>query len=781
MKEILRIAYNDLCVNIDHQSINIDKKNLSLFGQEKAIEALEFGLQINSKGYNIFLAGETGINKEKFIQHYLKTIASKQPIPNDWCYVYNFEDELNPIAISLPAGEGIIFKENVKHTIENLIEEINRWIDSEEYKEVKDKIKEEYYNEGELLLNNIKDRADSLGFYPQISESGFYFIPIIEGKKISEKAYDDLTVEEQEKIISNLSIIEEESEKIMEQVKDIKAKSEKKIEALEEDILHRIIDNAFIDSIKNYNNHNKIKKFLEDLKKDLTKDIYELIDTKETESEDLKTLISSLTKEKEDLPKKYEVNLFVDNSCLKGAPVIYCYNPTFNNIVGKVEFDNELGNLVTDFTKIKCGALHQANGGYLILNIKEVLNNTFVWDYLKKTIINETIEYENIREKLGGIPLTGLKPEEISLSTKIILMGSQSIYELLYYYDEDFEDLFKVLVEVEEDIIKDEKNMNMLLNYMDDYVKKNNLYPLNYKAKEKLLFYAIKMSGNKNKISTKVKYIENIIQESNYWCKKQRKKVIGEEHTTKAIMEKDKRISLIKEKVYEMIQDNKIKIDIEGSAIGQINGLAIMKYGEVCFAKPTRITATTYMGQSGMINIEKEAGLSGAIHSKGINILAGYLGQKYAQDSPLSLSCRICFEQNYSGIDGDSASSTELYAILSSLAQLPIKQYLAVTGSVDQKGNIQPIGGVIEKVEGFYDICKLKGFNNRQGVMIPKDNLEELILRDDILEDIKNKKFHIYAISTIEEGIELLTDKKIEEIDLLINTKLQKYYKNSIK
>ncbi|TCT13776.1 lon-related putative ATP-dependent protease [Natranaerovirga pectinivora] len=784
MKRKLKVSYEDLCINDLSKNLKINDMESEVqdkfLGQEKAIETLDFGLRVNSKGYNIYLTGEVGTHKKQYLIQYLEELSKSQPVPNDWCYVYNFKNELKPIAISLPAGKGRQFRDDVSFTIERLLNEINECVESEEYKEAVEKIKESYYDEGEKLLKYIKDRAKELGFYTQISDGGLYFVPVIEGKKISEKTYDDLSVEDQDKIINNLTSIEEESEMIMDKVKEYKKEADNRVKEYEDKTILNIIDTIIENLIMEYKEYNKISKYLIDLKDDLISQINVLINKEESDNDDLKALLNSIVKEDDEVPKKYSVNLLVDNSELEGAPIVNCINTNYNNIVGRVEFDNELGNLVTDFSKIQAGVLHQANGGYLIINASDVLTTSFVWDFIKKSLLTEKIEFENIREKLGGVPLKSVTPEAIPLNIKIILLGNQRLYQLLYYYDDDFSKLFKVLVEFDYEMTKTDQSIKEYETYIEKYIKEKNLLPINEKGKKRVLSYSSKLAGNRFKLSTKISNIENLLEEADYWARKDGEDKIYEEHIKKTINEKEKRVNFIKNKTHEMITSNKIKIDFNNSKVGQINGLAVMSYGESTFGKPTRITATTYMGQSGMINIEKEAGLSGSIHNKGINILSGYLGQKYAQEKPLSLTCSLCFEQNYSSIDGDSASSTELYAILSSLSEVPIKQYLAVTGSVDQRGNIQPIGGVTEKVEGFYDVCKTNGLTGKQGVIIPRDNVEELILNDEILEDIKKEKFHVYAIETIDEGIELLTGKKMTVIDELVKAKLEKYYRNRI-
>ncbi|MFP4698338.1 MAG: Lon protease family protein [Eubacteriales bacterium] len=783
MIESKKISYNDLVMKINKKLMvnnTLKEEQINFLGQENAINSLDFGLQIQAKGYNIYLSGESGTHKQQYIQQYIEKIAKLEARANDWCYVYDFENELKPVAIELPSGMGKVFREDINTIISHLIEEINTCLKSEEHQDNVTKLKEFYYDEGERLLKQIKEEAKELGFYTQITESGLYFVPVFNGKKISEEMYDELSVEDQEKIINNLNDIEEKAEEIMETVKEYKKEAEERVKEYEDKTVKNIIEITFKELEKKYLEFNKVGNYLRDLKKDLLKQINELIG-KEEDNDKIKALIGSIVKEDDEFPKKYSVNLIVDNSSLEGAPVVYCGNPSFNNIVGRVEYENELGNLVTDFTKIKGGLLHKANGGYLILNTNDVISSPFVWEFLKKAIINEKIEFENIREKLGGVPLRTVIPEPIPLNVKVILIGNQYLYHLIYQYDQDFKEIFKVHVVLDYEMDRNDKTVSEYNYYIDKYTNEKAFLPINSDAKKRLLYFASKLSGNRKKLSTKISYVENIIDEANYWAKKEGDTVIYDYHIKKAILEKEKRISFIKEKLYEMITNRKIKIEVEGLKVGQINGLAIMEYGECCFGKPTRITATTYMGQSGMVNIEKEAELSGSIHNKGVNILEGYLGQKYAQEIPLALSCRLCFEQNYSGIDGDSASSAELYAILSSLADIPLNQSIAVTGSVDQRGNIQPVGGVTEKVEGFYRICKKADFTGKQGVIIPKENVEELVLADDLLEDIKRGRFSIYAIEHIEEGIELLTEKKMGTIDSKIRNKLEKYYNNANK
>jgi lon-related putative ATP-dependent protease len=495
---------------------------------------------------------------------------------------------------------------------------------------------------------------------------------------------------------------------------------------------------------------------------------------------------------------KYKINLLTDNSGQSGAPVIVDFNPSYANLVGEIEYDNEYGNFSTDFMKIKAGLLHRANGGYLILQAQDILSNPHAWETLRRTLLTGQIVTEPLREYATGIAVSGIKPEAIPVTVKVILVGGHFYYDWLYAYDDHFEKLFKIRVDFDYEMQLNAVNNNEITRFVKDYTEKHKLPQFSPDATAKLIEHAARLAERKDKLTTKFNRLTEIITEASAWARADtavngaEASAVTDEHVKKAIAKREYRLGIYEEKLSEMIEDDTIMIATEGAKVGQINGLAVIDLGDTAFAKPTRITATTYMGKAGIVNIEKEAEMSGSIHDKGVQVLIGYLGQTYAQDFPLTLSCRICFEQNYNGIDGDSASSTELYAVLSSLASLPIRQDIAVTGSINQHGEIQPIGGVTYKVEGFYDLCFKRGLTDKQGVIIPARNVRDLVLKDEVVEAVKKGKFHIYPITHVNEGMEILTgimpggmDRKgnyaYDTVHGKVHRRLRALYKKSMK
>jgi len=493
--------------------------------------------------------------------------------------------------------------------------------------------------------------------------------------------------------------------------------------------------------------------------------------------------------QKEETPiYKYKVNVLVDNSSLKGAPVIVDFNPTYPNLIGKIEYENEFGSVSTDYTKIKPGLFHLANGGYLILQAKDVLSNPQAYEAINRVLKTKKITIENMKDQAGVVAVPALKPQPIPIDIKVILVGSTSIYQLLYEYEEDFRKLFKVKVDFDEEMERNEENVLKLASFISGFCRKEGTLHFDKSGVAKVVEYSSWLVEDRTKLSTRFNDIVEILCESCMWAEDDGSKFVKAKHVKRAIVEKAARCDRVDKKMLEMLKDGTIMVDTDGEQIGQINGLTVMDMGDYSFGKPSRITASTYIGESGIVNIEREVDLSGTSHSKGVLILSGYIGQKYAQNFPLSLTASLCFEQMYGGVDGDSASSAELYAILSSLAEVPIKQYIAVTGSVNQKGEIQPVGGVSYKIEGFFELCKLRGLNGKHGVIIPHQNIRNLVLNEEVIDAVRKKLFHIYPVSTIDEGIELLTGLeagvknsdgtyKKGTINYLVNSKLEKYAK----
>ena len=761
----------------------IDDNDL-VYGQERGIKALEFGLNINTKGYNLYLEGPAGVGKTMYTKQYVSEIAAKKKTPDDWCYIYNFDEPNEPIAISLPAGMGKEFKEVMASFIVDIRKYIHKTFSNDDFEKEKNVIRQGFEDKKEKLLNNLNKQCLKYGFQVKSAQNGIYMMPVLDGRVIEEDEFEKLDEDIKKDFEEKSNIVQEYVVAAISQIKIIDKEADKKIEDWQANIALLTI-NAYINPIRaTFKKYKKVVNFLDNVKKDILKNLVYFIKEEEVQP-------SPQNPKPESVKPwlNYRVNLFVDNSNLEGAPIIMDTNYMYHNLFGKLEYENQFGMLKTDFTMLKPGLLHKANGGYIILQAQDILSNQICYDTLKKALLVKELSIENNVEQRSYMVMISLKPQPIPLDVKVILIGDSNIYHTLLSLDPDFRKLFKIKAEFEEDAPRTEENINKLAKFVHNYSEREGFLPLDKEAMSKVVEFTSRLTEDKDKLSTHFSEIGEILSESSTWAKLARKKVITKEFIEKTLNERVDRIKKYEHRYTEMIADNTLLINTEGYEIGVINGLTVMTIGDYTFGKPSRITANTYMGKTGVINIEREIEQSGPSHSKGVLILSGYLGEKFAQDFPLSLTASLCFEQLYNGVDGDSASSTESYAILSSLSGIPINQSIAVTGSVNQKGHIQPIGGVNEKIEGFFDTCKMKGLNNEQGVIIPIQNVKNLHLSDEVIDAVKSGKFHIYAVSTIDEGIEILTGVPAGKqnangkypagtINYLVYEKLKKYYEN---
>ncbi|HBC84091.1 MAG TPA: ATP-dependent protease, partial [Clostridiales bacterium] len=706
------------------------------------------------KGYNLYLEGPSGVGKTMYTKHYLDKISKKKKTPSDWCYIYNFDNPNEPIAVSLSAGQGREFRDTMDQFIKEIKLDIKNTFNNDDFEKEKKLIKQEYEEKRNVLMEKLNEKSAKYGFQVKSAKNGIYMMPVINGKTIEESEFEKLDDKTKKEFEDKSTIVQQHIMDVISEIKSIEREADKKLNDWQSNVALLTI-NGHINLIKSkYKRNKKINAFLDNIKKDILKNIdYFLVEDKN----DNKTQPQSPRME---LPKpwlNYRVNLFVDNSEQEGAPVIMDSNYSYHNIFGKLEYENYYGALKTDYTMLKSGLLHKANGGYIIFQASDLVANGLCYEALKKALRMKELLIENTADQRSSMVMVSLKPEPIPLDIKVILIGNESIYQTLLSYDIDFRKLFKIKVEFEDSSPMNVENMNKLARFIHGYCEQEELLPLDKGAVAKVIEYASKLADDQNKLSTRFNDLSQIVGESATWAKMAKEKVVTAEYVDKALKERIERVKKYDTKYVEMIKENTLLIDTSGFVVGQINGLTIMSIGDYSFGKPAKITANTYTGKTGVINVEREVELSGSTHSKGVFILSGYLGEMFAQDIPLSLTASICFEQLYNGVDGDSASSTELYAILSSLSGVPINQSIAVTGSVNQKGEIQPIGGVNDKIEGFFQICKLRGLNGSHGVMIPIQNVRNLNLSDEVINAVKDKKFHIYAISTIEEGIEILT------------------------
>jgi len=729
-----------------------------IIGQERAARSIEFGLKVKIRGYNIYMAGMSGTGKTSYAQKLIKKMAAHEKVPDDWCYVYNFDKTNEPAALNLPAGMGKAFQKDMDDFVKVLKSEISKAFDSEDYEKEKTEILKVFQNQRSDLLEQLSADAAKHGFKVKTTNAGIYFLPVIEGKTLSEQEYGELDEQTKRVINEKSNMIQMETLEIIRKIKNIDKDAEEKISEWENRIALFAVGMHINDLKEKYRDYKKITLYLEKVQDDILSNLADFREEDVPESSG--QVIFPWIRGVGSPADKYKVNLLVDNSELEGAPVIVDFNPTYHNLFGKLEYENEFGTMTTDFSLIRGGLLHHANGGYLILQANDLLSNYQSWEALKRLLKTRQINIGNMREQLGLVPVSALKPEPIPVDVKVILVGSEQIYQLLYEYDEDFKKLFKVKADFDDEMERTEENIVKLAQFISSFCRKEQKPHFDRSGVAKIVEYGSMLAGDQNKLSTQFSDIVDILSEACTWAEIDGAAFVNARHVKKAMEEKEYRSNKYDKKLLELLEDGTVMIDTEGEVVGQINGLSIIDMGDYCFGKPSRITATTYMGESGIVNIEREIRMSGSSHSKGVLILSGYIGQKYAQEIPLSLSASLCFEQLYSGVDGDSASSAELYAILSSLAEVPLKQGIAVTGSVNQRGEIQPIGGATRKIEGFFELCKLRGLNGSQGVIIPYQNVKNLMLNDSVIEAVKEGKFHIYPVKTIDEGMEILTGTK---------------------
>ena len=722
-------------------------------GQERGIKALEFGLNVDINGYNLYLEGPAGVGKTMYTKHYLDKISKKQKTPCDWCYIYNFENPNEPIALPLHAGQGKEFKEQMDAFIKDIKNDLKNTFNNEDFEKEKALISQTYEEKREALMVKLNKKSEKYGFQVKSAQNGIYMMPIINGKAIEQEEFEKLDDETKQNFEDNSSIVQEQILQVISEIKNIEQESQKKLSEWQSNVALLTI-NAHINYIRSkFKRNKKINTFLENIKKDILKNIDYFLAEPQIETQQMPGPRPEPPKPWEN----YRVNLFIDNSTQEGAPVIMDSNYSYHNIFGKLEYENYYGSLKTDYTMLKPGLLHKANGGYIIFQAHDLIENAVCYEGLKKALRQKQLLIENTADPRSPMVMVSLKPEPIPLDLKVIIVGDEQIYQTLLAVDYDFRKLFKIKVEFEDSSDNTEENMNKLARFIHGFCEQEQLPHLDPSAVAKIMEYSSRLADNQDKLSTRFNDLAQIIGEAATWAKMKKAKIVTAEFVDMALSERANRIKKYDSMYTEMIKENTLLIDTTGAKVGQINGLTIMNIGDYMFGKPVKITATTYTGKNGVINIEREVDLSGSTHSKGVYILSGYLGEKFAQDIPLSLTASICFEQLYNGVDGDSASSTELYAILSSLSGVPINQSFAVTGSVNQKGEIQPIGGVNEKIEGFFQICKMRGLDGTHSVMIPIQNQKNLNLSNEVVDAVKNGLFHIYAISTIDEGIELLT------------------------
>lgn len=724
-----------------------------IMGQESALQAVDFGAHIRQEGYNLYAMGPSGSGKHSAIAAFLAKKAADEPCSDDWCYVNNFKDHRSPIAIKMPPGYARRFKDDMTELIELFKTILPSVFESNEYRNMHEAISQKYIGLQADIFQHLQQEAQRLGIAMNTSSSSrVTFVPMIDGKPVTAEEFKAIEGKEKEEIMAKLNEFEVIVKNGLRDVSQLGKLQQKEFISLNRQTTADAVETLLEDLRETYGALPKILTYFDALQDDVIKNVQDFL-VKPEEMGMPPFMAEYYTPSF----RRYEVNPFIARQENTAAPIVYEDNPTYQNLIGSIEHLSQMGTLLTDFSMIKPGALHKANGGYLILDAQKLLMKPFAWEALKRVLRSKEIRIESIAQEYSLISTTTLEPEPIPLDVKVILIGERIFYYLLYHYDPEFKELFKVSADFEEDMPRTEENSRLYAQMIGTVARQSGLLPLSAEAVARVIEHGAREAQHASKISTHMGTLADLLKEADYWSRKAHRNVTGKEDIETALRAQKERVDRIQNRLYEQISEGTVMIEIGGSAVGQVNALTYISLGAHRFGLPSRVSARTRLGKGEVIDIERKAELGGPIHTKGVMILSAYLGSTYARESPFNLSASIVFEQSYAMVEGDSASSTELYAILSSLADVPVFQNIAVTGSVNQFGEIQAIGGVNEKIEGFFDICMQRDPDGRYGVIIPHANVKHLMLKQEVVDAAKTGKFNLYAVSTIQEGISILT------------------------
>lgn len=734
-------------------------------GQDRALEAVRFGTGIRRQGFNLFLLGPAGMGKFTTVRAFLEKKAADEPTPDEWCYVNNFDKPEKPRALRFPPGRGVPFRDDMERLLENLRSAIPSAFESETYTARKNVIEQEVKERQEKALEEVQRQANERGIAVLRTPTGIALAPMRKGEIVSPREFDQLPESEHKKIQAAIGELQDKLQAVLRQMPRIEQEGREKLRDLNHEIAIFAVGHLIDALRKKYADLPDIVSFLNDVEKDITESVDEFLAPGENPLAALMGVSLPYAARGTAFFRRYRVNVLVDHSDKRGAPVVYEDHPTYQNIVGQTEYIAHLGALSTDFNLIRPGALHRANGGYLILNVYKLLMQPYAWEALKRSLRSSQIRIESLGQMLSLVTAVSLEPEPIPLNVKVALVGERSLYYLLSSLDSEFDELFKVAADFEEHMDRSPESMLLYARMVGTIARHEKLLPFDRGAVARVIEQSSRAAGDSEKLLTHRRTLSDLLREADYWARQSNRAVASAEDVQRAIDAQIHRADRVRERLLEETLQGTLLIDTQGERIGQVNGLSVIEFGHFPFGRPSRITALVRLGKGEVVDIEREVELSGPIHSKGVLILSGFLGARYASDQPLSLSASLVFEQSYSQIEGDSASSAELYALLSALSGLPIKQGLAVTGSVNQHGEIQAIGSVNEKIEGFFELCKARGNMNGQGVIIPASNVRHLMLRRDVVEAVEAGKFHVYPVATIDQGIEILTGVPAGERD----------------
>ncbi len=724
-------------------------------GQDRAVKAMQFALDIEADGFNLFVNGPTGTGRESELRAQVERIAKTRPAPRDWCYVFNFRDPARPHALSLPPGRGHQLGHDVDEMIANLRSSVPRAFESDEYAQRRDQVSREFVSQRERLFETLQTEAASRGLAVNVTPMGITTVPVVDGKPITREQYELLSSERKQELQAH----QQEMESIVAQMAPNLRRLDRTGTQLLADLDRQVMLTLVTPLLDDLNDDFKDEPSVIDFIQRLGEDVLANIDSFRGQEEQQQPVLPGMppVQKADGVFSRYKVNVIITHEANTHAPVVFEENPSYYHMFGRIDYRSSFGSMTTDHTMIKPGALHRANGGFLIVNALDVLSQPMVWETLKRALRTRQIRLENMGEQLSIIPTATLSPEAIPLDVKVAIIGTPRIFQILSTSDEDFRKLFKARADFTTDVIRNDENMRTYARFIARQCADLGMRPFDRGAAAKVVEFSSRLVSDQRKLSLNFMEIVDLLVEADYWACDEGSQRVTAKHIEGAIEKKIYRSNLIEERVHELLTNEIVKVDTSGAVVGQVNGLSVYDIGDYSFGRPSRITARVSLGRGQVINIEREVNRSGPSHSKGFLILQGYINGKFAHRQPLSFAATIAFEQVYNEVDGDSASSTELYALLSALTDVPLKQGIAVTGSVNQLGQVQAIGGVNEKIEGFFAVCKARGFNGDQGVMIPKDNIRNLMLKPEVVRAVKDGKFHIWAVSTIDQGIELLT------------------------
>lgn len=745
-----------------------------IVGQPRAAEAIRFGTHIHRQGYNIFAFGSPGTGKRSLIRQYLERQAPQENPPDDWCYVHNFKEPSQPRALRLPTGKGGHLREDMEQFIDEIPHTLSNQFESDEYQQRRQQLEQEFAQRKEKSEEEIKERARQRGLAAVTTPQGLFWVPADEeGQPLKP---GEISQERDEELRGEAEKLKQEVSHLVQDASRVEREKQRKLKELNREVAAEAIAPLIQELRDSYQDLPKVLDYFEGVKNDVVENSQDLLKMARQQEQEQPQGMQQMAQllgrpgrggaNSESVLRRYRINLIIANESSGGAPLVDEDHPTYPNVIGRIEQQAQMGALVTDFNLIKPGALHRANGGYLILDVQRLLSQPiYVWDALKRSLQNREIRIESVGQTTGLVSTVSLEPEPIPLDVKVVLVGQPLQYQLLLQIDPDFADLFKVAADFASDMERGEAEQQLYAQMIATIAAGERLHPFDPSAVARIVEQGSRLVGDAKKLSVEMRSLTDLLCEADYWSRDRHSEIVQAEDVQRAIDARIYRLDRLRERLQEQIGRGLLRIDTDGAKVGQVNGLAVVQSGNFMFGRPSRITARIRLGKGEVVDIEREVALGGPIHSKGVLILAGFLTGRYAQDLPLSLSASLVFEQSYAGIGGDSASSAELYALLSAIARVPIQQSFAVTGSVNQRGEIQAIGGVNEKIEGFFDTCRQEGLTGQQGVLIPADNIQNLMLRQDVRDAVQQGQFHIYPIETVDRGIELLTGVSAGEPD----------------